>query len=85
MSQLDTLCHQIHPPVPGMGYILLMYYPNRLHRAPQISQGNDKAVGFHSLNVRPYCWRQHENSTYLRHRTWRGRAATLVDASPPAG
>lgn len=38
--QLDILCHQVKPPVPGMGFILLSCWP----KGSQTSQGIAKVM-----------------------------------------
>lgn len=38
MPQLDILCYQVKPLVPGMGYILLSQWPKGYHETPQTLQ-----------------------------------------------
>lgn len=45
MFQLDILCHQMKPSMPGMGYILLNHWSERYHGMPQTTQAMAKAIG----------------------------------------
>lgn len=45
MLQLGILCHEVKPPVPGMGFILLSCCPKEPHRNLQTSWAIAKAFG----------------------------------------
>lgn len=70
MPQTDIWYHQVKPPLPGMGYILLSCWPKRSHK-----KQTDKHywllprlfVTLHYPLVRSYCWRYHL-FMFLNHR-----------------
>lgn len=70
--QVDLSCHQVKPPLSGIGHSKLSGWPKRPMETPkQLRRLPKLFVVLHKLIAKTYCWRQDlHNSTKMKKLSW---------------